>query len=251
MKGDIIPAVLAALVFSALISSGSAASATSIKLVVLDIGGTLIQDHNEVPTALMSALGKEHIPVTAAEISDWRGASKKGMIRHFVERTMKHSAESEKLVDKINADFNAQASKAYANVQPIDGAEDALKAMKADGLLLATTTGFGRQLEDQVLKHLGWEKYFTVTVSSDDVVDGRPAPYMIYHAMEAAHVNDVKDVVAVGDTPLDLQAANNSGVRGAIGVWSGAAPKEKLEKEKYSQLLPSVASLPELLKKSY
>ncbi|HVZ27940.1 MAG TPA: HAD hydrolase-like protein [Rhizomicrobium sp.] len=238
-------------VMAALLFAMPSASAASIKLVVLDIGGTLIQDHNEVPTALMSALGKEHIPVTAAEISDWRGASKKGMIRHFVERTMKHSAASEKLVDKINADFNAQASKAYADVQPIAGAEDALKQMKAEGLMLATTTGFGRQLEDQVIKHLGWEKYFTVTISSDDVVDGRPAPYMIYHAMEAAHVNDVKDVVVVGDTPLDLQAANNSGAKGSIGVWSGAATKEKLEKEKYSQLLPSVASLPELLKKSY
>jgi len=173
------------------------------------------------------------------------------MIQHFVERSMKRGPASEKLVEKINADFNTQAEKAYANVQPIAGAEEALKQMKAQGLMLATTTGFGRTLEDQVLKHLGWEKYFITTVSSDDVVDGRPAPYMIYHAMEAAHVNDVKDVVAVGDTPLDLQAANNSGVRGAIGVWSGAAPQEKLRKEKYSQLLPSVASLPELLKKSY
>lgn len=241
---------LTALTAAFLLAAGPV-SAASIKLVVLDIGGTLIQDHNEVPTALISALGKEHIPVTAAEISDWRGASKKGMIRHFVERAMKHSAASEKMVEKINADFNQLAEKAYANVQPIAGAEDALKQMKAQGLLLATTTGFGRTLEDQVLKHLGWEKYFTTTISSDDVVDGRPAPYMIYHAMEAAHVNNIKDVVAVGDTPLDLQAANNSGVRAAIGVWSGAAPKEKLEKEKSDALLPSIASLPALLKKSY
>ena len=238
---------LAALVFIA----APASAAPSIKLVVLDIGGTLIQDHNEVPTAMLSALGKKKIPVTAAEISDWRGASKRGMIRHFVERQMKHSVESEKLVAVIYADFDAQATKAYANVQPIDGAEDALKRMKAMGLMLATTTGFGRQLEDRILKHLGWEKYFTVTISSDDVEDGRPAPYMIYHAMEAAHVANIKDVVAVGDTPLDLQAANNSGVKGAIGVWSGAATKEKMEKEKSDQLLPSVATLPELLKKSY
>jgi phosphonatase-like hydrolase len=200
---------------------------------------------------MISALSKKKIPVTAAEISDWRGASKRGMIRHFVERTMKHSDESEKLVEAVYADFDAQATKAYANVQPIAGAEDALKQMKAMGLLLATSTGFGRQLDDRIMKHLGWEKYFVINVSSDDVEDGRPAPFMIYHAMEAAHVDNVKDVVAVGDTPLDLQAANNSGVKGAIGVWSGAASKEKLEKEKYSQLLPSVASLPELLKKSY
>src|SRR5579872_2325943 len=93
-------------VVAALLLAIVPASATSIKLVVLDIGGTLIQDHNEVPTALMSALGKKKIPVTTAEIADWRGASKKGMIRHFVERTMKHGAESEKLVEAINADFN-------------------------------------------------------------------------------------------------------------------------------------------------
>jgi phosphonatase-like hydrolase len=173
------------------------------------------------------------------------------MIRHFVERAVKPGKEAAALVESINADFNAQAEIAYANVQPITGAEDALKQMRAMGLKLATTTGFGRELDDRIMHHLGWEKYFAASISSDDVVDGRPAPYMIYHAMEAAHVDDVKDVVAVGDTPLDLQAANNSGVRGAIGVWSGAAPEEKLRKEKFSQLLPSVASLPELLKKSY
>ncbi|HWY62668.1 MAG TPA: HAD hydrolase-like protein [Rhizomicrobium sp.] len=235
---------------AALLLAAAPASA-AIKLVVLDIGGTLIQDHGEVPTAMMNALSKRKIPATAAEIADWRGASKRGMIRHFVERQVKPGKDANALVESINADFNAQAEKAYTNVQPIAGAEDALKQMQGMGLMLATTTGFGRELEDRILRHLGWEKYFTVTISSDDVVDGRPAPYMIYHAMEAAHVDNVKDVVAVGDTPLDLQAANNSGVRGAIGVWSGAATEEKLRKEKYSQLLPSVASLPELLKKSY
>jgi phosphonatase-like hydrolase len=246
-------AALAALTLSpwALVSAAPAMAAPHVKLVVLDIGGTLIQDHGEVPTAMMNALSKRHIPATAAEIADWRGASKRGMIRHFVERAMKPGKDRDALVEAINADFNTQAEKAYANIQPIAGAEDALKRMQGMGLTLATTTGFGRELNDQILHHLGWQKYFIVMVSSDDVVDGRPAPFMIFHAMEAAHVDNVKDVVAVGDTPLDLQAANNAGVAGAIGVWSGAATQEKLRKEKYSQLLPSVASLPELLKKSY
>ena len=134
---------LAALV---LLSAAPAAAAPHIKLVVLDIGGTLIQDHNEVPTAMLSALGKKHIPATAAEISDWRGASKRGMIRHFVEKAMKPGKDANALIETINADFNAQAEKAYANVQPIAGAEDALKQMKSMGLMLATTTGFGREL---------------------------------------------------------------------------------------------------------
>jgi len=116
-------------------------------------------------------------------------------------------------------------------------------------LLLATTTGFDRTLTTQVLSHLGWQHYFVASITSDDVVDGRPAPYMLFRAMEAAHVNDVREVLAIGDTPLDLQAANNAGVGASIGVWSGAATEERLRKERNSGVLPSVASLPDLIKR--
>jgi len=57
------------------------------------------------------------------------------------------------------------------------------------------------------------------------------------------------DTVVVGDTPLDLQAANNAGVGASIGVWSGAATEERLRKERNSGVLPSVAALPDLIKR--
>jgi phosphoglycolate phosphatase-like HAD superfamily hydrolase len=56
-------------------------------------------------------------------------------------------------------------------------------------------------------------------------------------------------VLAIGDTPLDLQAANNAGVGASIGVWSGAATEERLRKERNSGVLPSVAALPDLIKR--
>ena len=56
-------------------------------------------------------------------------------------------------------------------------------------------------------------------------------------------------VLAVGDTPLDLQAANNGGMGAAIGVYSGAATEERLRKERNSGVLPSVAELPGLIRK--
>ena len=84
-------------------------------------------------------------------------------------------------------------------------------------------------------------------VTGDDVAQGRPAPFMIFHAMEAAKVGNLAEVIAVGDTPLDIQAANNGGVRG-IGVLSGAGTEDKLRAEKPAAILPSVAALPEWLK---
>lgn len=51
-------------------------------------------------------------------------------------------------------------------------------------------------------------------------------------------------IVSVGDTPLDLQAGTNAGVREVIGVLTGLHGKERLEREPHTALLPSVADLP-------
>jgi phosphonatase-like hydrolase len=218
-----------------------------IKLIVLDVGGTLIQDHGEVPEAMLGAFSRHGITVTPAEFSAWRGASKRSMARHFVELRGPATGQPA-LVEAIYADFVAHAGKAYENVQPIAGAEDTLKQLRAAGYLLATSTGFDRQLNDQVFAHLGWHDYFVASITSDDVVDGRPAPYMLFRAMEAAHVNNVDNVMAVGDTPLDLQAGENAGLGAVIGVSSGAASEDRLRQERSTGILPSVAALPALLK---
>jgi phosphonatase-like hydrolase len=225
--------------------------ARPVRLVVLDVGGTIIPDHGEVPEAMLGALSKQGVMVTPAEIADWRGASKREMVRHFVELRSKPGADRGGLTDAIYADFSARVNKAYAEVQPIVGAEDAFRQMRGRGLLLATTTGFDRQLTDRVFGRLGWHEFFVATVTSDDVVDGRPAPFMIFHAMEAAHVEAVAEVVAVGDTPLDLQAASNAALRGVVGVLTGAATAERLEREPHTHILPSVADLPALLKSQF
>jgi len=236
----------------ALMATGAAAqpsgSALSLKLVVLDIGGTLIGDHGEVPDAMLGAFSRKGITVTPQEFSGWRGASKRGMVKHFVEDRGPATGRGA-LEEAIYADFTSKVSKAYENVQPIPGAEKALQELKAMNLLLCTSTGFDRQLTTQVFSHLGWQHYFVASITSDDVADGRPAPYMLFRAMEAAHVNDTAEVLAVGDTVLDLQAGNNGGMGAVVGVYSGAATESRLRQEKSSAVLPSVADLPDLIRK--
>jgi len=222
-----------------------------IRLVVLDVGGTLIEDHGEVPNAMHSAFANQGLEITFAEIGNWRGASKRGMVRHFVELRAKPGSDREKLSDVVYADFSQQVNKAYRDVRAIAGAEAAVKALQSNGLLIATTTGFDRQQCEMIFTRLKWNKLFTASITSDDVVDGRPSPFMLFHAMEAAHVDGVDEVVAVGDTPLDLQAATNAGLRGVIGVTSGAATAERLMQERHTHILASVAELPELMKRDF
>jgi phosphoglycolate phosphatase-like HAD superfamily hydrolase len=71
---------------------------------------------------------------------------------------------------------------------------------------------------------------------------------MLFHAMESARVDSVAEVVAVGDTPLDLKAGTNAGLSGVVGVLSGASTAERLGREPHTHILSSVANLPALLK---
>jgi phosphonatase-like hydrolase len=220
----------------------------TFRLIVLDVGGTLLEDRGDVVEALQSSMARHGIKVSAADIAPWRGAAKRAVVQHFVDQVGGNSeSDRQTLAAKIYKDFVAQVTEAYKSVPPIAGVADAIRTLREAGYLLAATTGFDREIVIPIFQRLGWEKQFVAIVAGDDVSQGRPAPYMIFHAMETARVNSVAEVMAVGDTPLDLQAASNAGVRGVVGVLSGAGTAEQLRREPHTHILPSVAKLPTLL----
>jgi phosphonatase-like hydrolase len=112
---------------------------------------------------------------------------------------------------------------------------------------IALNTGFDRTITGLLLDALGWrEGVVDAVVCGDEVRQGRPAPYLIFRAMEAAGATSVHRVMNVGDTELDLRAGWNGGVGWNVGVTSGAHPRERLEQAPHTHLIESVASLPEL-----
>ena len=224
----------------------------AVRLVVLDVGGTIVQDRGDIPEALRSALEHHGVASTAAEIGRQRGASKREVVRYFVDRqTLPEGADRERLAATIYEEFRSNLISIYQSVPPIAGAEETIRQLRSDGYLVATSTGFDRAITMSIFRRLGWEQYFAAVITSDDVVQGRPSPFMLFHAMEAARVNSVAEVVAVGDTPLDLQAGSNAGMRGVVGVTSGAATAENLRREAHTHIVASVANLPALLSSNF
>jgi phosphonatase-like hydrolase len=219
-----------------------------IRLVIFDIAGTIIEDHGEVLSCFAAALKNNNIQAAEEKLHEWKGASKRDVIKHFVEAQAASSNVAE-LVDRIYSDFRRMLEQQYQNagVIPIQGAETTFRWLVQRDLSIACTTGFYREVTDLILRQLGWSALFRNNVCGTDVPIGRPAPFMIFRAMETARVIDVAQVVNVGDTPLDLQAGANAGVRGIIGVLTGTAGKERLEKEQHTHIVSSVAELPSVL----
>jgi len=216
-----------------------------LELVVFDLAGTTVEDRGEVPAAFTAALAGHGIAVTREQIKNVRGASKRQALRHFIPA----GPEQARLAEEAYASFRAHLAQRYTaeGVRAIPGAAPAFRWLRERGVRVALNTGFDRGTTRILLGALGWTHGIVdAVVCGDDVPQGRPAPYLIFRAMETTGASSVHKVANVGDTALDLQAGHNAGVRWNIGVLSGAHGRQTLESVPHTHLLPSVAEVTRL-----
>ncbi len=227
----------------------------NLELVIFDLGGTTIRDSGQVPEAFVAALHAAGIEVSDEELQQARGASKREVIRRFVERRCPPGApEIDVITEEIFSAFrdNLAARYSHGGVQVIPGVEETFAWLRSHQVKIALNTGFDRFITTLILQATGWTPTTVqAVVCADDVTLGRPAPYLIFHAMESLGVTDVHQVAVVGDTVLDLLAGWNAGVRWNIGVWCGAHSREKLEQAPHTLLLPDIGALPGALAKLF
>jgi phosphonatase-like hydrolase len=215
-----------------------------LALVVLDMAGTTVADHGEVPASFAAALAGERIHVGPDALRALRGASKRHAARALVPEGPNH----DEIAARLYADFVQRLTRAYAeSLAPIDGAEAAFAALRARGLKLALNTGFDREITNLLITALSWADKVDAIVCGDDVAHGRPAPDLIFAAMKACGVADPAQVANIGDTALDLRAAAAAKVKISIGVLSGAHDRATLEREPHDALIASIADLPAIL----
>jgi len=214
-------------------------------LVVFDLAGTTVRDDGQVPAAFAAALSAHGIQVTLEQIAEVRGASKKEAIRRFVPA----GPEQARRVEEAHASFQTELRRRYetGGASPIDGAGNTFAWLRDRDVRIALNTGFDRTITDLLLDALGWSSGVAdAVVCGDDVPHGRPAPDLILRSMERCGVEDVRKVVNVGDTVLDLLAAHRARVGLNVGVLSGAHGRAQLEASPHTHILHDVGELPSL-----
>ncbi|MDN6511429.1 MAG: HAD hydrolase-like protein [Corynebacterium sp.] len=235
-------------------------------LIVCDIAGTTVNEDGIVYRQLRECVERRGVSVTAAQVNAVKGTEKRSAIATLLGGAGDVADVDDAVVDAVFVDFMEGLRREYAAhpPRPIDGVEEALSRLREDGAGIVLTTGFQRPIADIVLAACGWSvrdrardaaqdagdagaSGFVVDalVTSDTVAAGRPAPYLIHHAMEITGVTSVDDVVSVGDTVADLRAAANAGVRG-VGVLTGSVDRAVLAAEPHALILDSLADIPAL-----
>jgi phosphonatase-like hydrolase len=215
------------------------------ELLVCDVAGTSVEDRGQVPQAFTNALAEHGVQVSAEQIHAVRGSSKRQAIFQLLEESADRRERSERIYDS----FCEQLAQLYRRdgVQLLPGVRETFQHLRQRGIKIVLNTGFDRPTSKVLFDLIGdIDTLIDGLVCGDEVKQGRPAPYMIFHAMEAVGVLNTQLVANVGDTILDLQAGANAGVAWNIGVYSGAHRKEQLEAQPHSHIVASVADLAQL-----
>ena len=221
----------------------------AVGLVVLDIAGTTIEEHGAVYRALADAVVSAGGSPSPTDIDAWMGADKHEAVAALLQAGGRPVASAEQ-VETVYQDFRERLRQAYLDQPPapLDGVPEALATLRAAGVQVALTTGFTREVAHSLLAMVGWsEGVLDAVVTVDDVAAGRPAPYMIFRAMELTGVRSVGRVLVAGDTTRDLTAGVNAGAAFVVGVLTGGQDAVALGAVRHTHLLHGVKDLPGLV----
>ncbi|AWB93062.1 phosphonatase-like hydrolase [Aeromicrobium chenweiae] len=228
-------------------------STRTIDLACLDMAGTTIDEGGLVYVVLEStvaeAAGRDVPPELLAR---WKGTSKHGAIEGLLEGL--GAPHDEAAVDAVFAAFRARLIATYRSSPPapIPGVMELLADLRSDGVRVALQTGYSRDIASAILDGLGWTvgpgpaDTVDAIVTSDEVAASRPAPYLIFHCMEATGVVDVRRVLVAGDTPNDVLAGHRAGAGVVVGVLTGSFDAQALSDDPGTQVLRSLADAAEL-----
>ncbi len=123
----------------------------------------------------------------------------------------------EPLGDAHGAVFKA---KYLHTAKPFAGAHDLLARSKAAGQRVVLASSASSEELDHYLDLLDARALVETTTSSDDVENTKPAPDIFATALKKLGDVDPSEVIVVGDTPYDIEAAGKCGVA-AVGLRSG------------------------------
>ncbi|OJU42642.1 MAG: phosphatase [Bacteroidales bacterium 45-6] len=225
-----------------------------IDLVVFDMAGTTVLDQREVEKCFFEAVEQTQLEATREEINGMMGWSKITVFETLWKRQLAGKATAE-IAHKVNTSyqiFKSVLEKHYVEnpVLPTEGTLELFELLKTKQVKIALTTGFYREVTDIILKKLGWNEgldsnhagdgLINASVASDEVRQGRPAPYMVFKAMEMCGATDVRKVVKIGDTPSDLGEGKNAGCLYSLGVTNGTHTHQELALHENDGLLPDM-----------
>jgi len=209
--------------------------------IILDWAGTTVDFGCFAPVnAFISAFEAYGITPTFDETRAPMGMEKRAHVEKMLEGKRLAALWKEKHgrphtkgdIDKIYKKFEPALFETLADyTDPIPGVLATVKKLREMGFVIGSTTGYTSEMMDIVVSCARDKGYVPdYVVCPEDVGNGRPYPYMIWHNLKKFRVGDVRNVIKVGDTAADIEEGKNAGCI-SVGVLKGSSMLGLSEKE--------------------
>lgn len=178
-----------------------------IRAVLLDIDGTLIDSNDAHAHAWVDAFAEAGITVPFDQVRDLIGMGGDKLMPE-VSGIEEDTPEGQRLAERRKAIF---LEKYLPGVKPLPGTRDLLDRLQATGFKLVVATSAKSDELDALLRVAGASELKPDATTSDDAERSKPDPDIVEAALAQTGCRS-DEVLMLGDTPYDIEAAMMVGV---------------------------------------
>lgn len=209
-----------------------------LKAVIFDVDGTLVDSNRLHVEAWREALRRygRHLSYEKLHAHIGKGADQ--FMPAFLSRdeVARFGADVERFRDELFVRKYLPLARPFPKVRKL------FERIQADGMRIALASSAKEPEWEQHKKALHIEDLVDVATSADDAKRSKPYPDTFEAAL--ARLGDVtpEEAIVVGDSPYDVQAAGQAGMR-TLGVLSGGFSEDTLFKSGVLEVYYDVADL--------
>lgn len=174
--------------------------------ILLDVDGTLLDSNEAHAAAYAQALLEEGLEIPVAKIRPLIGMGGEKLLPALGVQLSSPTGErvSRRKKEVFDEEF-------LPHLRPTHGARDLLDHMKSLGLELGVATSADAGELRALLRQAGLEDRIDARSSSSDAKSSKPDPDIVEAAIARSRY-DRSELVMIGDTPYDVEAAARAGV---------------------------------------
>ena len=220
------------------------------KLILFDIDKTLIINATGHKAAFSKAVKEVYGIETTVEIINYNGMTDPMIIIGVLKKVgLKESEILLKINDcmKSMADHFAKLIKDDDQMELLDGVPELLKELDKRNFLIGLVTGNLEPIAWGKMKRFKINQYFKLGgFASDNSNRTELVKIAIQKAEEKFNFKFNNNVYLFGDTPLDVNAGNEAGIK-TVGVATGIYSKEELKEAGASYAIDNLKDINKIL----
>lgn len=211
------------------------------KYILFDLDGTLTDSAKGIINGVRYAL--KHYNIPEGDYQD---------LYRFIGPPMQTSFETfygfepDKAKEAVSVYREYYGTKGLFENEVYEHMEDVLKQLKNNGKKLFVATSKPQRYAVDILEHFNLAQYFDYIGGA--TMDGKigTKAQVIEHTLKEAHIDDLSEVVMVGDRHHDAEGAVETGID-CIGVLYGYGSEDELRKAGAKYIAHTVEEIIELV----